>query len=140
MNITQQINDYISTIAEPKQSEIETLHRHVIQLFPTALLWFFDGKDEEGKIISNPNIGYGCYTIQYTNGKMKDFYRIGISANTSGISVYVMGLENKHYLSDNYGKTIGKASITAYCIKFKSLKDVNMHVLEEILKERLRID
>jgi hypothetical protein len=97
---------------------------------PESKLWFEDGKDSEGKIVSNPNIGYGHYTIKYANGKTREFYQIGLSANTTGISVYILGLSDKKYLAQTYGKDLGKASVTGYCIKFKTLKDINVDVLE----------
>src|SRR5664280_2434971 len=39
----------------------------------------------------------------------REFYRIGLSANTTGISVYVLGLEDKTYLARTYGASIGRA-------------------------------
>ncbi len=101
----------------------------MLQALPKCKLWFFDGKDDKGKIVTNPQIGYGLQTIKYADGKTKEFYQIGISANTTGISVYVMGIEDKKYLPETYGKTIGKASVTGYCIKFKTLKDINLETL-----------
>ena len=65
-------------------------------------------------------------------------YKIGLSANTSGISVYVMGLKNKSYLSETYGSRLGKAKITGYCIKFKSTKDVDLGVLAEVVADALK--
>ena len=53
--------------------------------------------NEDGKVVANPNIGYGLYTIAYANGSSREFYRIGLSANTTGISVYVLGLDDKTY-------------------------------------------
>ena len=69
------------------------------------------------------------------DGKTKEFYQIGISSNTTGISVYIMGIEDKKYLPETYGKTIGKASVTGYCIKFKTLKDIRIDTLEEAIRE-----
>jgi hypothetical protein len=101
---------------------------------PACKLWFLDGKDDKGKIVSNPNIGYGLQTIKYANGTSKEFYQIGLSANTTGISVYIMGIEDKTYLAQTFGKEIGKASVTGYCIKLKTLKDINIAVLEAAIK------
>lgn len=103
-------------------------------MLPKSNLWFLDGKDDKGKIVSNPNIGYGSYVIKYADGTTKEFYQIGLSANTTGISVYIMGLKDKTYLAKTYGKTIGKASVTGYCIKFKMLKDINIDVLEAAIR------
>jgi hypothetical protein len=97
-------------------------------------LWFLDGRDSQNKIVSNPNIGYGSYTIKYASGETKEFYQVGISANTTGISVYIMGLKDKTYLSQTYGKQLGKASVTGYCIKFKTIKDINVDVLEDAIR------
>jgi hypothetical protein len=72
--------------------------------------------------------------MKYANGKTREFYQIGLSANTSGISVYILGLEDKNYLKTTYGKTLGKASVSGYCIKFKTLKDIQLDVLEAAIR------
>lgn len=113
---------------------MQELHQLIIKALPKTKLWFKDGKNEEGKIVSNPNIGYGKYTIQYAKGSHRDFYQIGLSANTAGISVYIMGLQDKTYLSDTYGKKIGKAIVTGYCIKFKSIKDIHVDALMDAIR------
>lgn len=134
MDITKQIEKYISTHPEPKCHDMLVLHQSILQIRPNCKLWFLDGRDASGKIVSNPNIGYGSYTIKYADGKTKEFYQVGLSANSTGISVYIMGIDDKTYLSKTFGSTIGKAGITGYCIKFKSLKDINLNVLEDALK------
>jgi len=45
-----------------------------------------------------------------------------------------MGIEDKKYLAETYGKDLGKASVTGYCIRFKSLKDINTDVLEAAIR------
>src|SRR4030095_1722665 len=134
MNVKEQIKSYLTGQPEPKRSDMQALHERILQVLPKGKLWFLDGKDDKGKIVSNPNIGYGVYTIKYADGTTKDFYQIGLSANTTGISVYVMGLKDKTYLPNTYGKKLGKASVTGYCIKFKTLKDINLDTLEEAMR------
>ena len=85
---------------------------------PACQLWFLDGRNDENLIVSNPNIGYGLQTLTYAVGKTREFYHIGISPNKTGISVYIMGVEDKKYLSKTYGDRLGKASVSGYCIKF----------------------
>jgi hypothetical protein len=138
MSIQSDIKNYIASHPEPKRSELQTLHEYLKQWMPGAKLWYLDGKNEEGKIVSNPNIGYGAYTIKYADGKKKEFYQVGLSANTTGISVYIMGIEDRKYLSDTFGKKIGKATVTGYCIKFKALKDIDMDVLEEAVRAGIK--
>jgi hypothetical protein len=139
MNIQEQIENYIASQSEPKRNDMQELHRRILRLSPECRLWFLDGKNDEGKIVSNPNIGYGFQAIKYADGKSRDFYRIGLSANTSGLSVYVIGIEDKTYLAKTYGAKLGKAIVTGYCIKFKALKDINLDTLEEVIRFGLEV-
>lgn len=138
MHAQEQIDAYISSIKEPKRKEIILLHQQILAKMPDCTLWFLDGKDEKGKVVSNPNIGYGNQTIKYANGKTKQFYQVGISANTKGISVYILGLDDKNYLQQTFGKALGKTSLTGYCIKFKSLDDIKMDVLMQAIGSGIR--
>ena len=72
--------------------------------------------------------------MKHAAGKIKEFYQIGISANTTGISVYILGIADKKYLAQTYGKELGKASVSGYCIKFKTLKDVNIDILQTAIR------
>jgi hypothetical protein len=130
----QQIQNYITNQPEPKRSDMQALHQTLLQLMPGCKLWFLDGKDDEGKVVANPNIGYGVQVMKLAGGKTREFYQIGLSANTTGISVYIMGIEDKKYLAETYGKEIGKATVTGYCIKFKSLKNINTEVLAAAIR------
>jgi len=113
---------------------MQALHHTIMELMPACKLWFLDGKNSENKTVSNPNIGYGLYTIKYADGTTREFYQIGLSANTAGISVYILGLKDKTYLAQTFGKELGKASVTGYCIKFKTLKDINIKTLEAAMR------
>lgn len=98
---------------------MQALHNLILEAGPACRLWFLDGKNDKGKTVSNPNAGYGLYTIKYADGTTRDFYQIGLSANKTGLSVYIMGIEDKKYLAETFGKSLGKASVTGYCIRFK---------------------
>ena len=135
MNIQEQIQQYITSQPEPKRGDMEALHHIILQILPEGKLWFLDGKNNENKTVSNPNIGYGSYIIKYSNGTTREFYQIGMSGNTTGISVYIMGIKDKTYLANTYGGKIGKASVSGYCIKFKTLKDIKIDILESAIRD-----
>jgi hypothetical protein len=134
MTAIDQINEYIAAQPESKRSDMQRLHGIILEMIPDCKLWFLDGRDERGRTVSNPNIGYGIQTMTYADGKTREFYQIGISANTTGISVYLMGLKDKKYLAEKYGKKMGQASVTGYCIKFRSLKNVNIDTLMDAMR------
>ena len=134
MNVPEQIEEYIASQPEPKRSDLQALHRLILDVMPACKLWFLDGKNSENKTVSNPNIGYGLQTIKYADGKTRAFYQIGISPNKTGISVYILGIRDKTYLAQTYGNKLGKASVSGYCIRFKTLKDINISILEEAIR------
>jgi hypothetical protein len=134
MSVQDQIKNYITSQPEPKQRDMQALHRIILQVMPESKLWFLDGKNSENKTVSNPNIGYGSYTIKYADGTTREFYQIGLSANKTGISVYILGIKDKTYLASTFGKKLGKASVSGYCIRFKTLKDINIDILQAAIQ------
>lgn len=134
MDPLEQIKEYIASQPEPKRTDMQALHNIVLQAMPACRLWFLDGKDSDNKTVSNPNIGYGFHTIRYADGKTRDFYKIGISANIMGISVYILGIKDKKYLAEKFGKDLGKATVSGYCIKFKALKDISIDILDAAIR------
>lgn len=139
MMVNEQIKTYIDSQAGPKTSEMQQLHELVLGIDPACKLWFLDGKNDAGKVVSNPSIGYGSYEIKYADGTAREFYQVGLSANKTGISVYIMGLDDRKYLAETYGKTLGKADVTGYCIRFKTLRDINIDVLENAIRSRFEL-
>ena len=137
MNVRERIDRYIAEQSPAKSQELGDLHQRILAISPDAKLWFLDGRNDDGKVVSNPNIGYGSETLSYAAGDSRAFYKIGLSANTSGLSVYIMGLKDKTYLFETYGSRLGKAKITGYCIRFRSVRDVDLAVLEEIIAEAM---
>jgi hypothetical protein len=139
MDVNEQIADYISSQPEPKRTDMQELHNFIIEVMPNSKLWFDNGRNSEGKIVSNPSVGYGSRITNYADGKSKEYYQIGISANTTGISVYILGIDDKTYLAKTYGAKLGKASVTGYCIKFKKLKDIDLSILEDAIRFGIRV-
>jgi hypothetical protein len=140
MDIDQRVEAYLAGQPEAKQADLRQLHARVLAEFPGCRLWFSDGTNGAGKVVANPSIGYGAYTIHYADGSSREFYRVGLSANTTGISVYVLGLDDKTYLARTYGTSIGKASVTGYCIKFKRLSVIDADVLHAAIRHGMTLD
>ena len=135
MNVHTQISEYLAAQPERKRGDMQALHDMMLRVLPDGRLWFLDGKDEGGRTVSNPNIGYGRLTMAYADGRTREFYQIGLSANTAGISVYIMGLDDKAYLAETEGGKLGKATVTGYCIKFSALRHIDLDVLETAIRD-----
>lgn len=136
----QRINDHIAGLPEPKRTDVQALHRLMTEKLSVPKLWYSDGRNDEGRVVTNPTIGYGSHMMKPAKGRSTEWFRIGISATTNGISVYVLGIPDKSYLSEKFGKILGKAKVTGYCISFKALKDIDVDVLEAAIRYGLALE
>ena len=105
---------------------MKELHKLILQLMPNSKQWYFDGKNEDEKQIAHPKIGYGTYTINYKDGSFREFFRIGLLDNPTGLAVHIKGLDDKKYLIDKYDKSIGTAKVGSYGISFITRNDINL--------------
>jgi len=134
MSVQEQIAKHIAGQSEAKRSDLQELHRLALRVSPGCRLWYFDGKDSKGKKVANQTIGYGLHTMRYADGSTKDVFQVGVAANATGISIHILGQEDNTQLKKMFGKTLGKASMTGYCIRFKGLKDLDIDVLEDVIR------
>lgn len=139
MKTAEQIRQHLDSLPEPKRRDLEELHGTLLELMPGCKLWFLDGRDESGKVVSNPSIGYGSRALESAQAKGREFYQVGISANTAGISVYIFGFRDKGYLLQTFGERLGKAKVSGYCIKLRKLADVNLDALKEAIRQAIQI-
>jgi hypothetical protein len=139
MTTLDQIEAYIAGQPEPKRGDMRALHQMISNLVPDARLWFLDGRNSDGKTVSNPSIGYGVRSIVYADGSTREFYQIGLSANATGISLYILGIDDKTYLKKTFASALGKASVSGYCIRFKRLRDVDGAVLEAAVRQGIAL-
>lgn len=137
MSVHEQIDAYIAGQPEAKRADLRALHADIQRIMPGSALWYLDGRNDAGKVVSNPNIGYGTRVIRYADGTTREFYQIGVSANSGGISVYVMGIPDKGLLPQKFADSIGKATVTGYCVKFKALADIDLAVLDAAIRTGL---
>ncbi len=54
------------------------LHELILTIMPDCKLWYLEGKNEAGKQVGHPTIGYGNYTITNYGSRTRDFFRIGL--------------------------------------------------------------
>ncbi|MES2892266.1 MAG: DUF1801 domain-containing protein [Bacteroidota bacterium] len=138
MNVQEQIENNINIQTGTKSKDMQQLHELILKVLPGSKLWFDEGKNSDGKTISNPTIGYGLRTMKYANGKTSEVFRVGMSANSTGISIYILGIKDKHYLPQSFGEKLGKATVTGYCIRFKSVKDIDLAILETAIRDGVK--
>ncbi|MEP0821941.1 MAG: DUF1801 domain-containing protein [Ignavibacterium sp.] len=80
-------------------------------------------------------VGFGTYHYRYQSGREGDWFLTGFSPRKSALTLYIMaGLRNYRPLLKN----LGPHSIGSSCLYIKALKDVDMKVLEKLVKQSVR--
>ena len=115
---------FLEAQPEPKRSELRQLDGLIRRCVP---VW--------KRVMAGAMLGYGPYHYRYASGTEGDSARIGLAANKTGISVYVSVADEGGYLAEQAGKRLGKASVGKACIRFKRLADLDLGVLEEVLRK-----
>jgi hypothetical protein len=117
--------DFIAAVPDARRREeaamIDALHRRVTGLEPK--LW--------GPSI----IGYGSYDYKYDSGREGTMCRAGFSPRKAAMTVYLMGNYCDHQAeADDLFARLGKHKIGASCLYINKLADVDLAVLEGLVK------
>ena len=129
----ESVDAYLGSHPEPKRTDLYSLHERFTRLFPGSPVSYFDGLDDTGKVVANPTLGYGTQTVEYASGSSKEVFKLGLSANKTGISIYVMGIKDKALLKSLFQDRLGKAKVTGYCIRFGKLADIDVDTLMNVI-------
>ncbi|MEM9030512.1 MAG: DUF1801 domain-containing protein [Pseudomonadota bacterium] len=100
-----------------------------------VLLDFFNRVTElEPRLWGESLIGYGRYAYKYDSGREGEFFLTGFSPRKSALTMYVMG--GYRDMPDKLAK-LGKHKIGKSCLYINKLSDVDLAVLEEIVRDDL---
>ncbi len=80
-------------------------------------------------------IGFGTYHYKYESGREDDMCRIGFSPRKASFSLYVLSCDGNDDLE--LVKKLGKIKMGASCIYFNKLADIDLNVLEALIKDSL---
>ncbi len=122
-------DEYIAAIDQPRREDFEKIHELIQKEVPQLKPHILSGM-----------IGYGKYHYHYASGREGDWSLIALASQKNYISVYVCSInKNGKYLAEEYKDKLPKASIGKSCIRFKSIKDIDLLILKEIIKKAEKI-
>ena len=122
------VDAYINQIEEPRQSDIRALHALISKAVPRL-----------PPSIQSGMIGYGTYHYKYASGREGNAPIIALASQKAYISVYLCATENGEYVSEKHAAELPKASVGKSCIRFKRLSDIDLKVLEKLVKQGAKI-
>lgn len=112
---------------------MELLDRKIVARMPgeTRVLYvgkFWGGSDQR-------IIGYGKFRYTNSSGKTIEWFMVGLAVQKNHISLYVNAVDDDGYLVQRYKDRLGKAKVGSASIGFKSLADIEMDVLMELVDQ-----
>lgn len=81
-------------------------------------------------------IGFGHYHYTYASGRQGEMCRIGFSPRKDQFSLYVLSAESPAQQALLPG--LGRIKMGKACIYFKQLADLNLDVLEQLIRQSLK--
>jgi len=90
---------------------------------------------QEPKMWGSSIIGFGHVHYVYASGREGDWFVTGFSPRKQNLTLYVMGSFNPH--ADLLEK-LGKHKTGVGCLYINKLKDVDVKVLKELIKQSVK--
>ncbi len=86
---------------------------------------------QEGKMWGSSIAGYGTYSYTRSDGKFYEYMATGFSPRKNALTIYnIPGYDHEEVLMSQLGKfTTGKS-----CLYVKKLSDIDLEVLEKVMK------
>jgi hypothetical protein len=109
---------YVEGLPEPRRDDIGRLHARVREVAPTM-----SASAKEGMLT------YGKYRYRYASGREGEWFALGIASQKNYISLYAPTLDLEPYVA-----RLPKANLGRGCIRFKRLDDLDMGVIDEVIR------
>lgn len=78
--------------------------------------------------------GYGMFKYKNYKGEILDWPVVALASQKNYISLYVCAVENGEYIAEKHKNELGKVSVGRSCIRFKKIEDLDLKVLEKVIK------
>ncbi|UII32494.1 DUF1801 domain-containing protein [Fulvivirga ulvae] len=85
----------------------------------------------EPKMWGSSIIGFGNYHYVYDSGREGDWFIAGFSPRTQALTLYIMAGFSRY---DELMQKLGKYKTGKSCLYIKKLKDIDLEVLKELIR------
>ena len=127
----QSVDTHLKSLPDDVRADMELLDAEITARMKDASRVLFEGKFWGGS--DQRIIGYGEFRYTNSSGKTVEWFMVGLAAQKNYISVYVNAVDEDGYLLAKYKDRLGKAKIGSASISFKTVTDIDMDVLMELV-------
>lgn len=125
------VSSHIQGLPDEVRSDIEVLDRVISSAMSglDRVLYvgrFWGGSDQE-------IIGYGPYSYERSDKSTVDWFVVGLAVQKNYLSVYLSAVEDGEYVSEKYGKELGKVKVGKSSLSFGGVDDIDLDKLAELV-------
>lgn len=122
------VDEFINSITDEQQKEDSKVVDKIMQ----------KTIGEKGKMWGTSIVGYGFEHLKYASGRELDWFKIGFSPRKGTMTLYVLKSTPEKY--EDLLSKLGKHTIGKGCLYIKKLSDVNIEVVEDIIRRSAEMD
>ncbi len=119
----ESVKEYFDILPKERVAPMKFLHTFIKKAAP---------KLKSNFIYNMP--GYGSFKYKNNKKEMLDWPIISLASQKNHISIFVCSVADGKYLVESYKKELGKVTVGKTCISFKKVEDLNLKVLEKVIK------
>ncbi|MBI5668131.1 MAG: DUF1801 domain-containing protein [Chloroflexi bacterium] len=90
---------------------------------------------EDARMWGDTMVGFGSYHYKYASGREGDSMLVGFSPRKANLTLYIMGGFDE---DDPLLSQLGKYKTGKVCLYVKTLKDVDMNVLRQMVERSVK--
>lgn len=125
------VDDFIGSLPDDARNDISAIDGVIAEVMsglPRVLYTgvFWGGSDQE-------IIGYGDMDSPRSDGTTVEWFVVGLAKQKNYLSLYVNVVEDRKYLSETYGKKLGKVKVGKASISFGSADEIDLEELRSLV-------
>ncbi len=121
------VKDYLAAVPVERYETVQYLHSFIQKAVPKLKPYF-----------ANNMIGYGKFKYSNYKKEIIDWPIIALANQKQYVSIYVCAVVDGQYVAEKHKKKLGKVKVGRSCISFKTLEDINLKTLKDVLVEAAR--
>jgi hypothetical protein len=127
------IAEFIESIPEESRDDIRSLDATISTVMEGLDRVLFVGRLWGGS--DQQIIGYGTQKYRRSDKREVEWFAVGLALQKNYISIYINVVEGREYLSEKYGKDLGKVKVGKSSIGFTSLDDIDIAKLTSLVEK-----
>lgn len=119
---------YLAALPEPRKTELATLDALIRETLPELAIGMY----------GSSMLGYGPFHYSSASGCNGEACRVALSSRAQYISLYCLGTDDQGHVAERYKSRLPKADIGKSCVRFKTLADVDLAVIRDLLRATVK--